>query len=154
MEQQHFIQDLRAKLANNEVGEVLRQLQIWLRNSPALDEVLLQSARHQEILKQIRLGIVEYKDAALTQNQVHWALLAFLRDMEQGFTSATEYDAFLQDVARYRHNQSSSTSQPLIGKTVEVLDKKSLKKLFSQNRTKQYLSFRGIKANADTAYSL
>ena len=154
MEQQHFIQDLRAKLANNEVEEVLRQLQIWLRNSPALDEVLLQSARHQEILKQIRLGIIEYKEATLTQNQVHWALLAFLRDMEQGFTSATEYDAFLQDVAHYRHNQSSSTSQPLIGKTVEALHKKSLKKLFSQNRTKQYLSFRGIKANADTAYKL
>jgi predicted HTH transcriptional regulator len=57
----------------------------------------------------------------------------------------SEYDDFMKDVQQYRHNQLSTTSMPLIGKTVETLEKKSIKKLLNQQRVKAHLSIHKVK---------
>lgn len=140
-----FIEQLRHQLANNETDAVLTQLQQWLQNNRAVDEVVMQSARHREILHQIRLGVVEADKADVTRNKIHWALLEFLRDLELRNGEVSEYDLFNQDIERYKFNQISSTSQPLIGKTVDFLNKSALKKLFAQNRVKRHFSIHQVK---------
>jgi hypothetical protein len=153
MNNRQFVQYLREQLAKNETAAVL------LQNSPQLDEVLLQSARHHAILRQIRLGLVDGKNAELTQNQVNKGLLDLLRDIEtqidnEKATPTSEYDGFIQDIFRYKHNQESSSSTPLSGKTVNFLDKKSLKKLFFQSRVKRYFTVHQIRANTETSLKL
>ena len=50
----------------------------------------------------------------------------------------SEYALFVADIKKYQHNQDSSTSAPLMGKTVEFLDKRQLKDLFSKPLVKEH----------------
>jgi hypothetical protein len=63
--------------------------------------------------------------------------------MEKGRIS--DYDNFLFDVRQYQHNQNSTTSMPLIGKTVETLESKSVKRLLSQKPVKEHLAIHKVK---------
>jgi len=54
-----------------------------LENSPKLDEAILQSARFQDIRKQIRLGTITHKDANLTVMQIRQGLLDLLNEIEE-----------------------------------------------------------------------
>jgi len=57
----------------------------------------------------------------------------------------SNYDDFMIDVKYFTHNQKTTTSLPLIGKTVETLDKKSLNKLFSLELVKSHFLLHNIK---------
>jgi predicted HTH transcriptional regulator len=68
--------------------------------------------------------------------------------------SESDYDNFLFDVKQYQHNQTSTSSMPLIGKTVETLEKKSLNRLFAQKRVKSHLSTHKIRKEIDLPQKL
>lgn len=74
-------------IANGEIQEAIHQLKQLLQNSPRLNYVLLQSARLSDIHKQIQLGIIDIKDANLTKNQVNFALIELLREIDNNVQS-------------------------------------------------------------------
>ena len=53
-----------------------------LANSPLLDEVVVQSARYNELIKKIRQGSLNLEDASVTKNQIRSALLDLAREVE------------------------------------------------------------------------
>ena len=83
MKELNFFDQMRKLIANDNLNAVIRQLNGLLDNSPKLDEAILQSARFQDIRKQIRLGIVSNTEANLTKNQIRAGLLELLREMEE-----------------------------------------------------------------------
>jgi hypothetical protein len=84
-----FFAQIRDLIARDEMDTALQQLRALLDNSPKLDEILLQSARFQGILKQIRLGLVSHAKANLTQNQIRAGLLDLLSEMEENIGRAS-----------------------------------------------------------------
>ncbi len=76
------IKKIRTLIAQDELIEALTQLRTFLENSPKLDEAILQSARFEDIRRQIRLGVVNHAEANLTQNQIRAGLLDLLREIE------------------------------------------------------------------------
>jgi Effector-associated domain 11/Putative ATP-dependent DNA helicase recG C-terminal len=159
-----IIETIRSYIASGNMDEVFFLLKKLLETSPKLDEALHQSGRFHDIRKQIRLGVVSMESASLTQNQIQVGVLELLREIEDQSEKLTikkeiksaleaqidtsEYDIFRKDVQKYEHNQSSSTSTPLIGKTTEQLDKKALKNLFAQPRTQSHLQIHLVKKQA------
>lgn len=79
---QDYLKTIRQLIAKDELNTALAQLRNLLKNSPNLDEVLLQSARFQDIRKQIRQGIISNAEANLTQNQIRAGLLELLTEIE------------------------------------------------------------------------
>lgn len=77
-----FLKDIRSRIARDELGQALQQLQQFLAHAPQLDEVLQQSGRFVAIRQQIRLGTVSQAEAALTQNQIRATLLELLSEIE------------------------------------------------------------------------
>ena len=75
MSNKNFIANIRQKIADDYIKEAIDQLRQLLENSPQLSEILLQSARYNDILRQIRQGIVSFEDADITKNQIRVALL-------------------------------------------------------------------------------
>ncbi|MEO1436788.1 MAG: hypothetical protein AAFV80_14715, partial [Bacteroidota bacterium] len=65
-----YFQNLRHLIDKNELHTVINQLSDLLKNSQQLDEVIQQSARWNEVKRQIRLGAINYEEANLTKNQV------------------------------------------------------------------------------------
>jgi hypothetical protein len=83
-----FIRQIRDLIAHDDLSAALQQLCVLLENTPELDEAMLQSARYQDIRKQIRLGVVSHTVANLTQNQIRVGLLDLLNDLEAQPTEA------------------------------------------------------------------
>jgi predicted HTH transcriptional regulator len=209
-----FIETIGELIGKDELALAIKNLYALLKGSPKLDEAILQSARYNDVIKQIRLGIVDFEQANITKNQIRYALLDLLREIEteeqkidikveiehflsqytpiiQGkniiagsiqsekeiiigdnhkssriniqnvdaiFTNEnakkTEYDLFLTDIKKHEHNQFSATTGPLVGKTVDMLEDKQLKKLFSQSLVKEHFKQYKIKKNEGTSVKL
>jgi len=77
-----FTAQIRALIANDNFAEAIRQLHNLLEGSPALNEVLLQSARFSDVMRQIRLGVVDYEQANITKNQIRMGILELLDEIE------------------------------------------------------------------------
>lgn len=164
----YFLDSINDLISRDELGSAIQLLHDLLKDSPVLEEALLHSARYTDVMKQIRLGTIDYEQANITKNKIRYALLDLVREIEtrkalpeikleveKHFNKQkSEYDLFVNDIQQYQHNQFSTTSMPLIGKTVEQLDKKAVKKLFAQKRVKTHFAIHKIKNNTDTNQKL
>lgn len=79
---QSFHTQIQQLIASDEIAEAIRILQELLKNSPKLNEVLLQSARLSDIDRQIRLGLVDANQANLTKSQIRAGLLELLDEIK------------------------------------------------------------------------
>ncbi|MFN0016446.1 MAG: hypothetical protein ACKVU2_18040 [Saprospiraceae bacterium] len=79
---QDFLKQVRQHIGSDETAEAIRLLQNLLEKSPKLNEILLQSARLADIARQVRLGLVEDKQAALVKNQIRSGLLELVDEIE------------------------------------------------------------------------
>jgi predicted HTH transcriptional regulator len=208
-----FVETIGDFIGKDELAKAIQLLYALLKDSPQLDEAILQSARYNDVMKQIRLGTVDFEQANITKNQIRYALFDLVREIEvqeqkpeinteieqflsqqpiiQGkniitgsiqsekeirigdtdksshitiqsvdniFTNEhapkTEYDLFVVDIKKHLHNQFSATTNPLVGKTVDFLDSKQLKKLFSQAAVKKHFKYYKIIKNDETAVKL
>lgn len=70
-------------IAHDQLPEAILALQNLLSGSPKLDEAILQSARFEDIRKQIRLGTASFENANLTKNQIRAGLLDLLQTVEE-----------------------------------------------------------------------
>jgi predicted HTH transcriptional regulator len=164
----YFLDNINDLISRDEIGSAIQLLHDLLKDSPVLEETLLHSARYTDVMKQIRLGTIDYEQANITKNKIRYALLDLVREIdarksfpkirlevENHFNKQkSEYDLFVIDIQRYQHNQVSTSSMPLIGKTVELLDKKAVKKLFAQKRVKTHFAIHKIKSNAEVQQKL
>jgi predicted HTH transcriptional regulator len=164
----YFLDKINDLISKDELTSAIQLLHDLLKDSPILEEAIMQSVRYTDVTKQIRLGIVDYEQANVTKNQIRYALLDLLREIdsrqslpeiqlevEKHFNKQkSDYDLFVIDIQRYQHNQFSTTSTPLVGKTVELLDKKAVKKLLAQKRVKTHFAIHKVKSNADTQQKL
>lgn len=91
----NFPAQVRQLIAADDLSEALRLLQDLLKNSPKLNEVLLQSARLSDISRQIRLGIVHPDQANLTKDQIRNGLLELLVEIETQETALPDVRAEL-----------------------------------------------------------
>jgi hypothetical protein len=78
-----FLARIRELVAADQLDEATRQLRQLLQNSPLLDEAVQQSARYNDVMRQIRLGVVSFEDANVVKNQVRAATLELLREIEK-----------------------------------------------------------------------
>ena len=81
MNTKDFIAQIRQYITTDRLKEAIEQLQSVLENSPQLNEVLLQSARHSAILKQIRQGLVTLEEGDVTKNRIRSGLLDLLSEI-------------------------------------------------------------------------
>lgn len=161
-----FIKSIGELIGKDDLALAIQKLYALLKDSPKLDEAILQSARYNDVLKQIRLGVVDFEQANLTKNQIRYALLDLVHEIEiqenepniqseiLRFLKKSEYDLFISDIKKFQHNQFSTTSDPLVGKTVDLLDKKQLNYLFNKPLVKQHFKQYKVKKNDDISSKL
>lgn len=78
-----FTQHIRDLIAKDDFKTAIQQLSALLKDSPRLDEAVQQSARYNNVMQQIRLGLVDFEAANITQNQIRHGVLELLREMEE-----------------------------------------------------------------------
>jgi Effector-associated domain 11 len=80
---QTFIAHIRELIAKDDIKTAIQQLSALLKDSPRLDEAVQQSARYNNVLQQIRLGLVDFQSANIAQNQIRYGVLELLREIEE-----------------------------------------------------------------------
>jgi tetratricopeptide (TPR) repeat protein len=78
-----FIAHIRDLLAKDDVQTAIQQVSALLKDSPLLDEAVQQSARYNNVMQQIRLGLVDFSSANIAQNQIRYGILELLREIEE-----------------------------------------------------------------------
>jgi hypothetical protein len=78
-----FSKTMSNLIAKDELEQAIDMLSKLLKNSPKLDEVILQSGRLSDIKKQIRLGVVNFNEANTERNRIRAALMSFVGEIEE-----------------------------------------------------------------------
>ena len=156
MQSENFIHRIRHLLSKNETGKAIRMLHELLKDSPKLDEAILHSAQHHDLLQQIRWGIVDENQAGKAKNLLRLNILDLLSEIqrEENFedilteldqrNTQGEYEAIVQKILT---NRGAGTSEVLKGKSSADLGKEKLKALFESPRTQLQFEEDGIEAS-------
>ena len=147
---QSFVNNVRQLIGENDLKTALNELQRFLKDSPKLDEMLMHSARFQDVLKHIHLGTIDFDTATITKNQINKGVLELLREIEvRGNTIhfhsiMQESKTIKKDIDEYNTikkkillNRGAGTSELLKDKNTNDLDEKELNRFFKMERVIQ-----------------
>lgn len=88
-----FIKEIRELIKKDRVAMAIDRLHTFFENTPHLNEIILQSARHHEILKRIRLGTISEEEASPVKSQIRWGILALLDEIStESYDTATQQE--------------------------------------------------------------
>ena len=136
-----YFKNIRNLIAQNELDEAIKQLQLLLKNSPKLDETILQSARFHDIRRQIRLGLVSHAEANLTQNQIHVGLLDLLREIEEQSEKPTMKQEMERAISIFNSKNMVVDSTISAGGNVEIGDRTIHTESETSRRLRLFLYF-------------
>lgn len=97
---QQFTDHILQLIAKDQMPEAISAIQQLLKGSPLFNEAILHSARYNDIMKSIRMGVVDAQQANTEKNKIRYALMDMLREleesMEQNQALKTEVENYLQ----------------------------------------------------------
>jgi Effector-associated domain 11 len=78
-----FSKTISNLISKDELEQAIGLLSKLLKNSPKLDEIILNSGRLSDLKKQIRMGVVDFSTANIERNRIRAALLSFAGEIEE-----------------------------------------------------------------------
>lgn len=93
-----FVEKIIQKIAKDQLEDAIKDMQHLLKASPLYTEVLLHSARYNEIMHAIRLGTISGEDSNVEKNKIRYALTDMLRELEE---NAETQANLLEEVEKY-----------------------------------------------------
>lgn len=97
---QTFSKQIMQLIADGKLSEAVKYMQDLLQHSALFSEMIVQSARYNEVIKSIRMGTLTEEQANAEKNKIRYALLDMLRELEEGSETIpslnTEIRSFLQ----------------------------------------------------------
>lgn len=73
-------------VGENKLDEAIELLSFLLKGSPKLNEVIMQSSRLTDLMRQIRNGTINFEDANITKNSIRMAILSLAEEIEEKIT--------------------------------------------------------------------
>ena len=147
MTTQSFLFNIRELIGKGNLKSALNQVRQLLKNSPKLDDALLQSARFNNLLNDIKLGVLDYEKANTTKTQINKGLLDILREIEEQeaqpaihaeIENAIRISEEMSEYGRIKEkiylNRGAGTSELLKDKRSTDLEEKTLNRLFRTER--------------------
>ena len=82
-----FSSQIRELVGKDELKEAIKQLKNFLKESPKLDDVLMQSAQLSRLQKQIRNDTISFENAGISRNKIGSAILSLAVEIEDRVSS-------------------------------------------------------------------
>ncbi len=115
-----FTERIGSLIGKDDLKTAINEMNILLKNSDKLNEVILQSARFTDLTRQIRMGSINVEDANVNKNKIRLGILSLLQEIEESAISDPEILAEVEAVPlpRYQTNitQTHSGSGDNIGR--------------------------------------
>ena len=106
-----YIDRLLQLIARDELKTVIAELQALLRGSPAYDQAIVQSARYQGLMKDIRSGAIDPERAEVQKHQLRYALTDMVRELEEQLPERPQLQTEIEQCLKERptHNEAHIT---------------------------------------------
>ena len=106
-----YIDHLLQLIARDELKTAIAELQALLQGSPAYDEAILQSARYNGLMKDIRTGTIDLERAEVKKNQLRYALTDMVRELEDQLPEQPKLQQEVEQYLKERpvHNEAHIT---------------------------------------------
>lgn len=98
MKSSKIIKELEFLIANDKIKLALEKLMFILSENELLDELILQSAKYNEVMNLIRRGTITFQEANITKNEIRSALIEILRILKEGLISDSRIGVELERV--------------------------------------------------------
>ena len=106
-----YTEQIMDMIAKDQIKEAIQETQNLLKGSPQFYELTLQSARYSDVMKSIRMGMIDFSDASIEKNKIRFALIDMLRDLEESRqTNAavqSEVQTYLEERAAIINNNTA-----------------------------------------------
>jgi hypothetical protein len=120
--QNNICDRLRQLIRENELEKVIQELSKLLKNSPKLDEAILQSSRWNDLKKQIRLGQIPYEQSDVSKNQIRAGLLELINSVEEKVAEPEIEEEVVQHLQTISGKNILSNSTITAGGNVNIGD--------------------------------
>ena len=107
-----FIDGLLQLIAKDELSAAIAELQALLKGSPSYNELIIQSARYNAVMKAIRTGTIDLESAEITKNKLRYALTDMVRELEDNLP---EHPGLQQEVEQYLKERPSQNQAHITG---------------------------------------
>lgn len=87
-----FINRIGDLVGKDDLKTAITELRNLLQKSKQLDEIILHSARYNDLMQQIRIGTINFEDANITKNKIRYAILDMVRDIEENIETNPELE--------------------------------------------------------------
>ena len=122
MSSKKYCDHLRQLIGENELEKVIQELSKLLKNSPKLDEAILQSSRWNDLKKQIRLGQIPYEQSDVSKNQIRAGLLELINSVEEKVAEPEIEEEVVQHLQTISGKNIMSNSTITAGGNVNIGD--------------------------------
>jgi hypothetical protein len=85
-----FINRIYKLISEGDLKTAISELRNLLQKSKQLDEIIIQSARYNDLMQKIRTGMISTEDEEVMKNKLRYAILDMVREMEENLESNTE----------------------------------------------------------------
>ncbi|MCB9039603.1 MAG: hypothetical protein H6557_23550 [Lewinellaceae bacterium] len=121
-----YAERIKNLVAGDNLEAAIDLLRGLLKDSPILNEAIVQSARLTEVEQMIRLGTVSFEQATITKNQIRMGILSLLCKIEE---KAETYPGALEEVEKavctvqsYSSNKNAIIGSQVQARTVTIGD--------------------------------
>jgi len=95
-----FINRIGDLIGKDDLKTAITELRNLLQKSKKLDEIILHSARYNDLMKQIRIGTISFEDANITKNKIRYAVLDMLCDIEENIETNPELESEVNETLK------------------------------------------------------
>lgn len=134
MKAQNILDTIGELIAQGQLETALNKLRAMLQQSKRLDAIIVQSARYNEVMRDIREGTITREEGQVSKNQIRFALMDMARTLEEELSqdaslgteieqAATEADKTLS----IQHSKNVNTGNIQSGGNVIIGDNNTSK---------------------------
>ena len=129
MKSTQILEHLGKLIAGDKLKEAIKKMSDLLKGSPLANELIVQSARYSDVMRQIRLGVIEYENANITKNQIRLALVEMTGLIEEAATSQSALDEEVStaaDLIKISNSKNVNTGNISAGDNVIIGDQNNI----------------------------
>jgi hypothetical protein len=108
-----FLNKVGDLIGEDKILQAVNELRQFLEHSDKIDELLVQSARYTDIMQRIRKGTIQHEDAEVTKNQIRYAVVDIMREVEMMVAQDELLKEANQTLHKIYSNDIDSTSNKI-----------------------------------------
>jgi len=124
MRNTRFNEKIGDLVGKDNLEEAIYLLRKLLQDCPSLDDVILQSSRLTDVMRQIRNGTISFEDANITKNKIRIAILELSEEINDAVSKDSnlkrEQEAYISNNVNWNITQNHSGTGDNIGRDKNI----------------------------------